>query len=172
MSGIYGLGDIQAGATQQGANTVIDFGSGNKITLANITVGSLVATDFVFAANSAPTDILLSNSSVAENSAAGTVVGALSDVDPDAGDTATFTLIDDAGGRFAINAGNIVVAGALDFETATSHSVTVLVTNTTTTRSRSRSPSTSPMWPAGVTLNGDANNNVLTGHGGSRHLER
>ena len=44
--------------------------------------------------NEAPTAVLLSNSSVAENSAAGTIVGALSAVDPDAGDTATFTLTD------------------------------------------------------------------------------
>ena len=71
----------------------------------------------------------LSNTSVAENSAAGTVVGALSDVDPDAGDTASYALLDDAGGRFAIAGGNLVVAGALDYETATSHQVTIRVTD-------------------------------------------
>ncbi|MGT2504177.1 VCBS domain-containing protein [Bradyrhizobium guangxiense] len=48
VTGIFSLADIQAHATQQGANTVIDFGGGNTITLANIAVGSLVATDFVF----------------------------------------------------------------------------------------------------------------------------
>ena len=82
-------------------------------------------------ANSAPTDIALSNANVAENSANGTIVGAMSDTDPDAGDTATFTLIDDAGGRFAISGSDLVVANGalLDFESNTSHSVTVRVTD-------------------------------------------
>ena len=39
------------------------------------------------------------------------------------------TLVDDAGGRFAIDGSNIVVAGSLDYETATSHQVTVRVTD-------------------------------------------
>ena len=66
---------------------------------------------------------------MAENSANGTIVGQLSAVDPDASDTATYTLVDDAGGRFAIDGSNIVVAGSLDYETATSHQVTVRVTD-------------------------------------------
>ena len=42
--------------------------------------------------NGAPTNINLSTSSVAENAANGTVVGALSSTDPDAGDSFTYTL--------------------------------------------------------------------------------
>jgi VCBS repeat-containing protein len=80
--------------------------------------------------NEAPTAVVLSNATIAENSAANTVVGALSAVDPDAGDGATFSLIDDAGGLFAIQNGNLVVAGALDYETAPSHQVTVRVADT------------------------------------------
>ena len=79
--------------------------------------------------NEAPTAVLLSNSSVAENSAAGTVVGALTAVDPDAGDTATFTLIDNSGGLFAISNGNLVTTAPLDFEQAASHQVTVRATD-------------------------------------------
>ncbi|MCK1434963.1 tandem-95 repeat protein [Bradyrhizobium sp. 15] len=48
VTGVFTLADIQAHASQQGPNTVMDFGGGNMITLANIAVGSLVATDFVF----------------------------------------------------------------------------------------------------------------------------
>ena len=48
VTGIFTLADIQARATQQGSDTLIDFGGGNTITLANIAVGSLVASDFVF----------------------------------------------------------------------------------------------------------------------------
>jgi Cadherin domain/RTX calcium-binding nonapeptide repeat (4 copies) len=79
--------------------------------------------------NEAPTAVLLSNSSIAENSPANTVVGALSAVDPDAGDTATFTLTDNAGGLFAISGGNLVATGPLDFEQAASHQVTVRATD-------------------------------------------
>ena len=79
--------------------------------------------------NLAPTGIDLSNAAAAENSAAGTVVGALTASDPNAGDTFTFTMVDDAGGLFAIDGVNLVVAGPLDFETATSHQVTVRVSD-------------------------------------------
>ena len=101
-----------------------------------VTDGGGLTFDKIFAigvtnANETPTDIALSNASVAENTANGTVVGALSDTDPDAGETATFTLTDDAGGRFAISGSNLVVANGalLNFESNTSHSVTVRVTD-------------------------------------------
>jgi subtilisin-like proprotein convertase family protein len=79
----------------------------------------------------APTDIALSNAAVAENSPNGTIVGTLSATDPDPGDTATFSLADNAGGRFAISGSNLVVAdGALlYFESNTAHSVTVRATD-------------------------------------------
>jgi len=83
--------------------------------------------------NSAPTDATLSASAIAENSANGTVVGTVTGVDPDAGDDLTYTLTDDAGGRFAIDetSGEITVASGalLDYETEVSHSVTVRVTD-------------------------------------------
>jgi rifampicin phosphotransferase len=52
--------------------------------------------------NDEATNIALSTSTVAENSSNGTVVGSLSDTDADAllGDTAAYTLTNDAGGRF------------------------------------------------------------------------
>ncbi|MBL8108007.1 MAG: cadherin repeat domain-containing protein, partial [Anaerolineales bacterium] len=74
-------------------------------------------------------DIGLSRASVIENSAAGTVVGGLTATDADAGETFAFSLLDDAGGRFAINGANLVVAGALDYEAATSLGVSVRVTD-------------------------------------------
>src|SRR5690606_18196627 len=68
----------------------------------------------------------------AENAEAGTVVGSISVTDQDVGDTHTFELTDDAGGRFEVDSdGNIVVAeGAeLDYEAASEHEVTVRVTD-------------------------------------------
>ena len=55
--------------------------------------------------NDAPTDIALSASTVPENAANNTVIGSLTRTDADTalGDTATFTLVDNAGGRFAIS---------------------------------------------------------------------
>lgn len=38
---------LQGLATQSGANTVIDFGSGNVLTLNNVTLANLIANDFL-----------------------------------------------------------------------------------------------------------------------------
>ena len=72
-------------------------------------------------------------STIPEGAADGRLVGTISTTDPDSGDTFTYTLTDDAGGRFAIdtNTGEITVADGslLDYETATSHNITVQVTD-------------------------------------------
>ena len=83
--------------------------------------------------NERPTDLALAGNSVDENAADGTTIGTVSVTDPDAGDSASYALTDDAGGRFAIDSatGEITVADGslLDFEAATSHDVTVRVTD-------------------------------------------
>ena len=71
---------------------------------------------------------------VGENAANGSVVGVTAlATDADATNTITYTLDDDAGGRFAINASTGVVTVAnstlLDYETATSHNITVRATS-------------------------------------------
>ncbi len=79
--------------------------------------------------------------SVAEDAMVGTVVGiTASAFDSDVTDDVTYTLDDDAGGLFSIdaNTGIVRVAGALDCETATSHNITVRATSddgSTTTQS-------------------------------------
>ncbi len=75
--------------------------------------------------------------SVAENSVATTTVGiTASATDPD-GETVTYSLSNNAGGRFAINSasGVVTVAGSLDFEMATSHMITVVATSSDLTTS-------------------------------------
>jgi VCBS repeat-containing protein len=83
--------------------------------------------------NEAPTDLALSANIVAENAANGTVVGTVSGTDADTGDSKTYSLTDNAGGRFAINSSTGVVTVAnrtlLNYEAATSHNVTVRVTD-------------------------------------------
>ena len=70
---------------------------------------------------------------LAENSLIGSAVGITANAtDPDGTDTVAYSLDDDAGGRFAINAttGVVTLAGSIDAETATSHNITVRATST------------------------------------------
>lgn len=81
--------------------------------------------------NTAPSDIALAGATVAENSAQNTVVGSLSTTDADLpNDAHSYSLTDDAGGRFAIS-GNQLVVGAtgIDYEVFQQHSVTVVSTD-------------------------------------------
>lgn len=80
--------------------------------------------------NEAPTALSLSYISVDENSAGGTVIGTLSTTDPDtASTTFTYSIVGDPDSKFAISGNQLVVNGALDYETATSHTVTVRTTD-------------------------------------------
>ena len=76
-----------------------------------------------------PTDIVLTPSTIAENSAVNSVVGTLSAIDTDTGDTFTFTLQDDDNGHFALVGNQIVVNGPLDFEEAATRTIHVKVTD-------------------------------------------
>lgn len=117
----------------------IDF---EAITTFNLTVqvqdaggltDSQVVTVNVNDVNEVPTDLVLSGNSIPENSPGGTTVGILTGTDVDAGDNLTYTLIDSAGGRFAVglNSGLLSVADGtlLNFENGTSHSITVRTTD-------------------------------------------
>ena len=83
--------------------------------------------------NQPPGIVELSADTVYEGAANGTLVGTVSATDPDTGDTLTYALIDDAGGRFAIDpdTGEITVADGslLDYQTAAEHSLVVQVTD-------------------------------------------
>ena len=80
-------------------------------------------------------DETLTGGTVAENAARGTVVGTVHGVDGLPGAVLTYALLNDAGGRFAIdaNTGVITVADGslLDFEAAATHGISVKVTNQT-----------------------------------------
>lgn len=75
-------------------------------------------------ANSAPTDISLSNSTVNENAPAGTVVGTLSTTDPDPNDTHNYT-ITNTGTPFNLNGDQLRTTQVFDFETQDSYAITV-----------------------------------------------
>ena len=78
--------------------------------------------------NEAPAVTLTGVIAPAEYALAGTAVGTLTASDPD-GTTPTLSLVDDAGGRFEIKDGKLVVKDGLrlDFEQAASHQVKVRV---------------------------------------------
>jgi len=94
-------------------------------------------TDVSETAIGAVSDTNVAANTIAENAANGTAVGITAFADDiDVGDTVTYSLDDDAGGRFAIdvNTGVVTVAdnSLLDYETTTSHNITVRATSTDT----------------------------------------
>ena len=68
---------------------------------------------------------------VSENASVGDSVGVTALATDADGDAVTYSLDDDAGGMFTIdaNTGEVTVAGNLDYETATSHTITVRATS-------------------------------------------
>ena len=138
--------------------TLLDF---ETATSHNITVqasdGTLTsAQTFTIAvsdvAPATPTDSNATANTVAENAANGTLVGiTASDADVNGG-TVTYSLNDNAGGRFAINptTGVVTVADGtlLDFETATSHNITVQASDGTLTSAQTFAIAVSDVAPA------------------------
>lgn len=140
---------------------------------------------FADTANDAPTDIKLSSSVVAEN-AEGVTIGNLSAVDPDAGDTHTFTLKSDPSGLLEIVGSTLRLktGASFDFETTPSVQVGIEVKDAsgaayskTVTLSISDVLGANRVGDAGSntllgtpeadTLNGKGGNDALDGAGGS-----
>ncbi len=81
--------------------------------------------------NSAPHQLVLDGQTIQENAADGTWVGTLQAFDRNAGDSFSYTLLDDAGGRFALMEGKVVVkdGSRLDYEATSSHQIKVRATD-------------------------------------------
>ncbi|WP_262027944.1 cadherin domain-containing protein [Microvirga sp. Mcv34] len=104
---------------------------GNRETMARVTV-NLEASESPGNPNEAPTGLTLTGTSIREASETGAKVGDLSATDA-AGTILTYTLLDNAGGRFAIGADgkSIVVANGtlIDYELSQSHVIKVQVSD-------------------------------------------
>jgi large repetitive protein len=112
---------------------------GSPITNIDISAAETVTCTFMDTANSAPTDIQLSNSSIAENQPSGTDVGTLTTSDPDVGDTHTYSLANGGcgGGPFPDNssfqiggANSDTLQSAASFNYEVQNSYTICVRST------------------------------------------
>ncbi|GJM28772.1 MAG: hypothetical protein DHS20C17_14070 [Cyclobacteriaceae bacterium] len=137
---VSGTGDTDNGSfsivgDQLQTAAVLDFESGSSLSIRVQTEDATAETfqkEFIITVtdeNEAPTDMVLSSSTVAENQASGTTVGTLSTTDPDAGDTHTYTLVSGTGdtdnASFSIVGDQLQTAAVLDFESGSSLSIRV-----------------------------------------------
>jgi Ca2+-binding RTX toxin-like protein len=134
----------------------------------------------VAAVNDAPHDIAAGVLTVQENSAIGSAVGAVVAQDVDGPFPLTYSLTDDAGGRFAIDsAGNITVANSvlLDFEQNQSHGIIVRASDGLGAFDKAlqvqitQTPETVVGTPPSDTILSDAGNDSLFGAGGPDWLQ-
>ena len=113
-------------ATDSFTYTMTDLAGATSMATVSVTVAG---------ANDTPGNVALSNASVDENAANGTIVGTLSATDPDHNEVLQYSLTNNAGGRFAVdpNTGVITVANGslLDYETAPTQTIVTRVTDST-----------------------------------------
>ena len=141
---VAGTGSTDNGAFNISGNTLratssLDFETKNSYTVRIRTTdqGGLffekAFTITVTEANEAPADIALSSTSIAENSPANTKVGTMSMIDPNAGDTFTYTLVSGTGstdnGAFNIIGSTLRATSSFDFEAKNSYNVRIRTTD-------------------------------------------
>ncbi len=87
----------------------------------------------VIPVNDEPTNITLSNATIAENSGIGFIVGALGATDPDSGDTFMYTLVsgdgDSDNASFSISGANLLTAVPVNYESKNLYHIRVRVTD-------------------------------------------
>jgi len=95
--------------------------------------GTAKVTITVTDSNLAPTDILLTDQTILENLPVGSVVAYLSALDPNVGDTFTFSLVSGTGdtdnASFSISGNILLSAVVFDYETKDSYSIRIRVTD-------------------------------------------
>ena len=126
----------------------------------------------------APTDIQLSNNSIAENQASGTDIGTLTTSDPDNGDTAAYTLANTGCGGGSndnssfqiggVNSDKLQSAASFNFETKSSYTVLAPARQTaarspSTSNSRSRSRTSTSRRPTSRSRDSNIDENKASG---------
>ena len=127
------------GGADNATSAIVDY-NGTGVTGGTATLGAAnnannqtFVTALRASSNSAPTDIGLTPTSIAENSTVNTVVGTLSTTDVNSGETFTYELVvgtgDDNNASFNINGTSLRAGVAFDFETKSSYTVRVRTTD-------------------------------------------
>ncbi|MCA2668070.1 MAG: VCBS repeat-containing protein [Pseudanabaena sp. M114S2SP2A07QC] len=106
-------------------------GNGSNVTLAdNQGQGTINNDDNP---NQSPTDLTLSNNTVAENQPINTLIGDFTTTDPDTGNTFTYSLVSGTGDTdnslFSISANQLKTNATFDYETKNSYSIRVKTTD-------------------------------------------
>jgi ELWxxDGT repeat protein len=125
------LGTTQAEAIAAANALVMTSGFGGEAA-AFLTTDELASlANFQF--NSAPTNIAITNGSIAENSGVNAIVGSLTFTDPDPGETGTFSLPAGLGDNALFNIApdgiTLRANGDFDFESQNSYSITIRATD-------------------------------------------
>ena len=149
---LIGHSETGASVTEQSTGNITTVDEQGKFTFANIPLElgdnefTILVTDAagnqqtttltikrlaVTTPNSAPTDILLTNNAIAENSPSSTVLATLTTVDPDAENSHTYSLIDNPNELFQIVNNQLQIApdAVLDYETQNNYSLTIRTTD-------------------------------------------
>ncbi len=134
LSGISGLQSLAAGTTVN--LRLVPYGAtatGGTWYVYDLTGDDLVVSGSVQAANSAPTNVTLSATAIAENQPANSAIGSFSSTDPDAGNTFTYSLTAGTGSSdnaaFSITGNTLNATASFDYETKNSYSVRVRTTD-------------------------------------------
>ncbi|MBO2012786.1 beta strand repeat-containing protein [Hymenobacter negativus] len=139
LAGVTAASVNNVAGTITGTPTATSFtftvGSGSTTGLVRATTPSGTASSgsnfTVTVPNAAPTDLSLSNASVAENQPLNTSVGTFSSTDPNAGNTFTYTFAVGGAdnGSFNIIGSTLTTNGSFDYETRNSYSVKIRTTD-------------------------------------------
>ena len=117
------------------SNVVFDYEEGNNTQSISITTTNNAGGNYsqtfminIMNVNEAPTEIMLSNNAIIENSPIGTTIGTLTTTDPDAGDTHMYSL-STPNDTFLIVGDTLKTNSALDFETKSSYTISITTTD-------------------------------------------
>jgi len=112
-----------------------------EASIVNKAFEELTMSSYVSLVNSAPTDIVLSSEAVTENVPIGSTVGMFTTVDPDQGNTHTFSFIPGSGdtnnSSFTLSGTVLLTATPIDYETKNSYSILVETSDGSATYSKS-----------------------------------
>ncbi len=158
--------DYRIDVNGDGTFTVASSSEGTDL-LKNIRIAKF--SDQTVTLNTTPTNLALSNASVAENAPAYTQVGRLSASDTD-GDAVSFSLASNPDGAFAIANGYLVLARPLDFEAKAQYSVSVKATDAYGAETVQNFEITATDVAEHLVLRGSAGANVLLGGTGNDTL--